>query len=221
MTPVRGLIFDMDGTLVDNMAVHDDAWEAWHAEVGLAFDRPSFFRRTAGRTNPEIISELFPDRPAAEIAAMGAAKEAIYRRLYAPRLAAHAGFAALMAEADRRGVKAAVATAAPPENVDFTLDGLGLRDRFVAVVQPSMGYRGKPHPDMFLAAAEKLGVSPAECLVFEDAPLGVEAARRGGMPAVAITTTLPAEAFAEFRNVRATAPDFVGLDLDALFAGSA
>ena len=82
----------------------------------------------------------------------------------------------------------AVGTAAPPANIEVVLDTLGLRQRFATIVSPSQGFRGKPHPDMFLAAAERMKVDPADCIVFEDAPLGVEAARRAGMRAVALLT---------------------------------
>jgi beta-phosphoglucomutase len=98
-------------------------------------------------------------------------------------------------------VKLAVATSAPPANIVFTLDDLDLRRHFDTVVGAADVARGKPHPDVFLKAAEKLGVDPRACIVFEDAPMGVEAARRAGMKAVVITTTLPADAFREFDNV--------------------
>jgi beta-phosphoglucomutase-like phosphatase (HAD superfamily) len=110
-----------------------------------------------------------------------------------------------------------VATAAPNANITFTLDGLDLRKHFDAVVGAADVARGKPHPDVFLLAAERCGVLPEHCIVFEDAPLGVEAARRAGMKAVVLTTTLPAEAFAEFDNVIHIASDFSQLTMDELF----
>lgn len=206
--PVHGLIFDMDGTIVDNMRYHDDAWEAWHEAYGLPFDRAGFFARTAGRTNPEILGELFPDLPAEEIIRRGEEKEATYRRLYAPHVRPMTGLEALLDAADAGGVVMAVGTAAPPDNIAVVLDTLGLRPRFRTIVSPSQGFRGKPHPDMFLAAAERMGIAPETCIVFEDAPLGVEAARRAGMRAVAVETMLGAEAFAAFDNVVATLRDF-------------
>jgi beta-phosphoglucomutase-like phosphatase (HAD superfamily) len=114
-----------------------------------------------------------------------------------------------------------VATAAPPPNITFTLDGLDIRRHFDTVVGAADVPRGKPHPDVFLKAAERVGVAPEECIVFEDAPLGVEAARRAGMRAVVLTTTLPAEAFAEFDNVIKIVSDFSELTIDDLFAGLA
>ncbi|WP_307719145.1 HAD family hydrolase [Massilia oculi] len=99
------------------------------------------------------------------------------------------------------------------------LDEMDLRPRFDAVVVGTVDVpRGKPHPDVFLKAADRCETMPAQCIVFEDAPLGVEAARRAGMRAVVLTTTLPAEAFAEFDNVIAIVNDFTQLDVETLLA---
>jgi beta-phosphoglucomutase len=106
-----------------------------------------------------------------------------------------------------------VCTAAPPENIAVAFERFGMSGWVDTVTSPADGLRGKPHPDIFLAAAERLGVSPAACLVFEDAPLGIEAARRAGMAAVALTTTLPAAAFDGHANLMSTMPDFTGYRL--------
>jgi beta-phosphoglucomutase len=121
-----------------------------------------------------------------------------------------------VARAREDGVKLAVATSAPPANIVFTLDELDLRRHFDAVVGAADVARGKPHPDVFLKAAEKLGVAPADCIVFEDAPMGVEAARRAGMKTIVITTTLPAEAFREFDNVVRIVAHYEELDIGEL-----
>jgi HAD superfamily hydrolase (TIGR01509 family) len=151
-------------------------------------------------------------------AELDAEKEALYRELYGPHLEAVPGFDRLIANAKADGVALAVATAAPNDNIVFTLDGLDLRKHFKAVVGAADVARGKPNPDVFLLAAERCGVAPEHCIVFEDAPLGVEAARRAGMRAVVLTTTLPAEAFAEFDNVICVARDFSELNIAELFA---
>ena len=210
--PARALIFDMDGTIVDNMRFHDDAWESWHVSNRLPFDRTTFAARTAGMAGNEIISSYFPQAAVAELDAMSDAKEALYRVAYLPHVAANAGFLELIARAEAVGVPMAVATAAPPANIEVVLDTLGLRQRFATIVSPSQGFRGKPHPDMFLAAAERMKVAPADCIVFEDAPLGVEAARRAGMRAVALLTMLDESGFAGFDNLIASARDFTALD---------
>jgi HAD superfamily hydrolase (TIGR01509 family) len=153
-----------------------------------------------------------------EVATLNHEKEAVYRELYAPHLKAVDGFEDLVRDARSQGIVLAVGTAAPPANVEFTLDGLDLRRHFETVVGATDVARGKPHPDVFLEAAKRCGAAPANCIVFEDAPLGVEAARRAGMRVVVITTTLPREAFAEFDNVIAIVDDFSSLSLDSLFA---
>lgn len=215
----RALIFDMDGTIVDNMAFHTQSWITFFERRGRVVDADEFFRTTAGRQGKEIIrSHMGEHLDDDEVAVLNHEKEAVYRELYAPHLKAVAGFEDLIADARSQGIALAVGTAAPPANVEFTLDGLDLRRHFETVVGATDVPRGKPHPDVFLEAAKRCGAEPANCIVFEDAPLGVEAARRAGMRVVVITTTLPAESFAEFDNVIAIVDDFASLSLDALFA---
>jgi beta-phosphoglucomutase family hydrolase len=215
----RAFIFDMDGTIVDNMAFHSKSWVTFFRRRGMDIDADEFFRSTAGRQGKEIIRAYLGDHLSdAENLALNHEKESVYRELYEPHRKTVGGFDDLIAQAKLRCVALAVATAAPNANIAFTLDGLDLRRHFDAVVGAADVARGKPNPDVFLLAAERCGVAPADCIVFEDAPLGVEAARRAGMRAVVLTTTLPAEAFAEFDNVIHIASDFSELTIDELFA---
>ncbi|CAN7374490.1 HAD family phosphatase [Pseudoduganella sp. LjRoot289] len=215
----RAFIFDMDGTIVDNMAFHTKSWIAFFERRGQVHDADEFFRATAGRQGHEIMRTYLGEHITREDSALlDLEKETLYRELYAPHRATVAGFDTLVANAQRAGVALAVATAAPNDNIVFTLDGLDLRKHFNAVVGAADVARGKPNPDVFLLAAERCGVAPEHCIVFEDAPLGVEAARRAGMRAVVLTTTLPADAFAEFDNVICVARDFSELDIGALFS---
>jgi beta-phosphoglucomutase family hydrolase len=215
----RAFIFDMDGTIVDNMAYHTKSWLEFFARRGKTYDADAFFRETAGAQGREILRErLGADVPDEQIAVLALEKDALYRDMYGPHRAAIAGFEAFVTEADARGIQLAVATSAPPLNIVFTLDELDLRRHFHAVVGAADVKHGKPHPDVFLKAAEKLGVDPSECIVFEDAPMGVEAARRAGMRAVAITTTLPFDAFREFDNVVKVVGDYGDLSADDLLA---
>ena len=215
----RALIFDMDGTIVDNMAFHTKSWITFFERRGHAIDPDAFFRATAGRQGGEIIRSHFgADLLDDEVMLLNHEKEAVYRELYAPHLKTVAGFEDLVADARSQGILLAVGTAAPPANVEFTLDGLDLRRHFETIVGALDVARGKPHPDVFLEAARRCGAEPRDCIVFEDAPLGVEAARRAGMRVVVLTTTLPREAFAEFDNVIAIVDDFSSLSLDSLFA---
>jgi beta-phosphoglucomutase family hydrolase len=218
MTPTRhALIFDMDGTIVDNMAFHTRSWITFFERRGQVLDADAFFRSTAGRQGHEIIrSYLGAHLQDAELAILDLEKESVYRELYGPHRKTVYGFEQLLEQARERGMALAVATAAPDANIAFTLDGLDLRRHFDAVVGAADVARGKPNPDVFLLAAERCGCAPEHCIVFEDAPLGVEAARRAGMRAVVLTTTLPASAFAEFDNIIRIASDFSQLDLDDL-----
>lgn len=218
-TAPRAFVFDMDGTIVDNMAFHTDSWLRFFALRGQVLDADEFFRATAGRQGREIMrSYLGGHLTDDELALLDHEKESLYRELYAPHRKAVDGFDALIAQAKANGVKLAVGTAAPPANVEFTLDGLDLRRHFDAIVGALDVARGKPHPDVFLKAAELCGVAPEHCIVFEDAPLGVEAARRAGMKCVVLTTTLPASAFTGFDNVIAIVRDFSELKVELLFA---
>ena len=210
---LQALLFDLDGTLIDSMPLHHAAWAAWHARHGLPFDDEGFFSATAGRANAEILRELLPHLGAAGIDALADEKEALYRAAAAESLQMIEGFDSLRAQARGLGFKLAICTASTPANMALAFARFGL-DRLVdTVVSPADGVRGKPHPDIFELAAERLGLPPAACLVFEDAPLGIEAARRAGMRAVALSTSLPAGAFAGFENLIRTLPDLRGLDL--------
>ena len=218
----KAFLFDLDGTLIDSMPHHQSAWNAWYARRGLPMNSADFFASTAGRSNAEILADLFPSHSADEHAAMADEKEAIYRGFAAQSLALIKGARAFVEAARAGGLRMAVCTASTLPNMAlaFRLHGI---DRWVEHVVspadvasgpgPALGLRGKPHPDIFLEAAQRLGLAPAECIVFEDAPLGVEAARRAGMRAVALTTTLGADHFAHFDNLIAVAPDFTSLAL--------
>jgi beta-phosphoglucomutase len=212
------LLFDLDGTLIDSMPLHQSSWMRWFAEIGqpLVEDR-RFFATTAGRTNGEILADMFPQHGAAEREAMAERKEALYREDAAVRLQAVAGAIEVLQAARAAGLKLAICTAAPLGNIEVAFQRFGLGDLVDTVTSPADGLRGKPHPDIFEEAARRLGMAPADCLVFEDAPLGVEAARRAGMQAVALTTTLEAAAFQDFPNLVATVSDFTGLDQSLLF----
>jgi beta-phosphoglucomutase family hydrolase len=187
----EALIFDMDGTLVDSMPYHEKAWELIFPELGVSVDRFEFFTWSAGLTNKEIFPRLLGrDVSSDELAQLAGRKEALYRECYRNVMQVMPGAIDLLELARAKGVKTALGTAAPPENIDLVIGGMNLHEHFPVIVGGADVKNGKPNPEIFLRCAEKLNIEPARCIVFEDTPAGVEAAYRAGMRCVAITTTL-------------------------------
>jgi beta-phosphoglucomutase-like phosphatase (HAD superfamily) len=186
----EALIFDMDGTMVDSMPWHAKAWVEYGRRKGLAIDIPDFMRRTTGRTAFECACELMGrEVTEAESIEITHAKESIYRELFGAAFCEVAGFSSFASAAAARGFKIAVGTAGDKHNIAFTMSQLKLNPAPLAIVGGDEGLPGKPQPAIFLEAARRIGVPPARCVVFEDAPFGIEAARRGGMRAVAVCST--------------------------------
>jgi beta-phosphoglucomutase-like phosphatase (HAD superfamily) len=186
----EALIFDMDGTMVDSMPWHAKAWVEYGRRKGLAIDIPDFMRRTTGRTAFECACELMGrEVTEAESIEITHAKESIYRELFGAAFCEVAGFSSFASAAAARGFKIAVGTAGDKHNIAFTMSQLKLDPAPLAIVGGDEGLPGKPQPAIFLEAARRIGVPPARCVVFEDAPFGIEAARRGGMRAVAVCST--------------------------------
>lgn len=208
----KAFLFDLDGTLIDSMPLHEAAWKQWHLSQGLPFDDAGFFAATAGRTNAEILGELFPGHSEEALWQMAEAKEALYREVARTQLQMIPGFDPLHARARNLQFGLAICTASPVGNMTVAFERFGLDKKVDTILSPADGLPGKPEPHLFLEAARRLQVAPADCIVFEDAPLGVEAARRAGMRAVALTTTLPAAHFESFPNLIACVPDLAAVD---------
>jgi beta-phosphoglucomutase len=214
------LVFDMDGTIVDNMHFHEQAWIEFFKRRGRTIEPESFFKQTAGRHNREIMRDwINPQLSEHELSQLAAEKESLYRELYAPHRKVLAGFVAFACAAQSRQLKLAVATSAPPENIDFILDTLKLRQYFDVVVGATHVKRGKPHPDIYLLAAQQLGLPPQQCIAFEDAPAGVESAAAANMRCAVLTTYLPAARFSSYANVIACAQDFTRFSIESLLEG--
>lgn len=187
---VDALIFDMDGTMVESMPWHAKAWVEYARRRGMTVDVPDLMRRTTGRTAYECACELMGREVSeAESAEITHEKESIYRELFGAEFREVAGFRGFARAAVARGLKIAIGTAGDRHNIAFTLSLLRLDPAPLAIVGGDEGLPGKPQPAIFLEAARRIGVSPARCIVFEDAPFGIEAARRGGMRAVAVCSS--------------------------------
>ena len=191
----EALIFDMDGTMIDSMPWHAKSWMVFARRHGIAIDVSDLLARTTGRTGTECMRVLFERALSdAECDALVHEKETIYRDMFSDNFTEVAGFNAFAKAAVARGLKIAVGTAGDRHNIEFAMSRLKMDPLPLAIVGGDEGLSGKPTPAIFLEAARRIGVDPARCIVFEDAPFGIEAARRGGMRAVAVCSThTPAE----------------------------
>lgn len=191
------LIFDMDGTMIDSMPYHGRSWGEFTRRHGVDMTPEEILQRTTGRNGAECMQVLFGrDFAPDELQALIDEKESIYRELFAPVFAEVGGFRDFAGRAHARGLKIGVGTAGDRHNIAFALTHLAMAQAPHAVVGGDEGLPGKPEPAIFLEAARRLGAHAAECIVFEDAPFGIEAARRAGMRAVAVCTSHSAQELA-------------------------
>jgi beta-phosphoglucomutase len=188
-----GVIFDMDGVLVDSYRAHFESWRQLGRQYGLEMTEAQF-AATFGRTSRDIIRNLWGQAiPDEQVAAADERKEACYRQIIARDFPAMPGASELLAALHAAGFAMAIGSSGPPANVRAVLDALPNGRLISQCVTGAEVTHGKPDPQVFLLAAGKLGLAPARCAVVEDAPAGVEAAVRAGMVAIAITGTAPRE----------------------------
>ncbi len=221
MPQQQAVIFDMDGVLVDSYQAHLESWRDVGAEHNLTMTDEQF-AATFGRTSRDIIRNLWGDAIAdADVPAVDDRKEALYREIIRRDFPAMDGASELLRALDGSGFAMAIGSSGPPANVQAVRDCLPGAELVAAQVTGMDVTRGKPDPQVFLMAAEKLGVDPARCAVVEDATAGVEAARAAGMAAVAITGTAERETLAEQAHIvvdslRELTPDVIARLIDSL-----
>lgn len=183
-------LFDMDGVLVDNHRFHADSWQQFAKRYNRTITPDQYAQFINGRVAADSLPYVMQRALLAdELHMLTEEKEAIYRDLYAPTLTPTIGLVDFLNELKTHAVPMAVGTSAPISNISFTLDGTGIRSYFSAIVDASMIQHGKPEPEIYLTAAQRLGVPPERCVVFEDAFSGIEAGLRAGMAVVALATT--------------------------------
>ena len=190
---LRALVFDMDGTLTDSDPLHREAFDRTLARHGKVIDHAFFRTRISGQPNEAITEALFPEWDVLERAQFAADKEALFREL-APTLQRLPGLDALLAWADRHGLKKALVTNAPRANALHMIEALALHGHYDALVLGEEVARPKPDPLPYLTALDLLGVSPAEAYAFEDSAPGVRAASGAGIVTFGVATSQPPEA---------------------------
>lgn len=210
---IKGVIFDMDGVLVDNKDIHAEAFAQFLDGYGIEFDRedlPGFF----GHGNEDIFPSLLPAEVIENkgLAALVEEKEVIYRHIFESSIEPTRGLIDFMEDLKRNNILMSVGSSGSKGNVDFVVDRCCIRDFFTVMVNADMVSNCKPDPEIFLTAAKLMGLAPEECLVIEDSFAGIEAARRAGMKVIGLATTFTSEKLQEAR------PDHIAVDFTELDA---
>jgi beta-phosphoglucomutase len=188
-----GLIFDLDGVLVDSTEAHFKSWQILAAELDSQMTEQQFIS-TFGQQNKDIIPRFFGYHDPETVQRLGDRKEEIYRDLIRDNVPANEGAVDLVRECHAAGVKLAIGSSGPPANIELPLKGMQIEQYFDVIITSKQCTRGKPDPQVFTLAIEGLGLEAKQCAVVEDAPAGVQAALAAGATAIALTGNHPPEA---------------------------
>ncbi|HEY3402352.1 MAG TPA: HAD family phosphatase [Ohtaekwangia sp.] len=213
MAVAKAFLFDLNGTMIDDMEFHLKVWHDvlnYELHAGLSLQE---VKNNMYGTGEELLARVFgKDKfTAIEASAILRAKEEKYQKVYKPHLDLLPGLFDFLEKAHQKGIPMAIGSAAPLFNIDFALDNLNIRHYFGAVVSGQDVAESKPHPEVFLKAAELINASPESCIVFEDAPKGVEAALNAGMKSIVITGMHTEEEFSRYPNVLRFVPDYLSI----------
>jgi len=185
-----GVIFDVDGVLVDSYQAHFESWRQLATEIGRSFNETDFVQ-SFGRTSREIIVDHWSDRTwtADEVRQLDSRKESLYREIIGQQFPAMPGAADVIRALDGAGFKVAVGSSGPPENIELVIDRLGVAGIIKSRITARDVTRGKPDPQVFQLAVKGLELSPAACCVIEDAPAGIQAAHAAGIVCIGLAST--------------------------------
>ncbi len=209
----KAYLFDLNGTMINDMSYHIKAWYRILNDLGANLSIEQVKRECYGK-NHELLERVFPERFSDEEKdVMSYDKERQYQAEFKPHLRLLPGLAEFLEDARSRNIKMAIGSAAIRFNIDFVIDNLDIRDYFQAIVSADEVRNSKPDPETWLLCAEALEVEPADCLVFEDAPKGVEAAARAGMKCHVLTTMHEGDEFTAYDNIIGYSSDFQGLSI--------
>ena len=189
LPPAKAYIFDMDGTLTDNMHFHHEAWMRFIKLKKLGIDAATFERNYHKGTLIEVMARFFPTlKTEEELRQVGNEKEALYRNTYGQFLKPLPGLHLFLKQLKQKNIPVGLATMGDQNNLEMTLKQLEITSYFHSTTGGDQVKQGKPHPEIFLRAAEKIGVDPQDCLAFEDTQSGITAAQAAGMQVVGVAT---------------------------------
>ena len=214
----KAFLFDLNGTMIDDMEYHLDVWfDVITKDLGANLTKDEVRGQMYGK-NDEVLRRIFGETKFREFdfPAISQAKEERYQQIYKPYLDLLPGLFHFLDEAKKKNIVMAIGSAAPPFNIDFVLDNLKLRHYFKAIVSADDVVESKPHPEVYQKAAKLLLAEPSACIVFEDAPKGVEAAANAGMACVVVTTMHAEKEFARYKNILFFIKDFTDPRLTSL-----
>ncbi len=217
MSTQKAFLFDLNGTMIDDMAYHIKAWHGILNSLGANISLAQMKEECYGK-NDELLERIFPGRfSEKEKMEMSFAKEKAYQQAFKPSLQLINGLADFLKKAADNNIKMAIGSAAIMFNIDFVLDGLQLRHYFNSIVSADDVQKSKPDPETYLNCADQLHVLYKNCIVFEDAPKGVESARNAGMACVVLTTMHTKEAFSAYDNIVCFISDYTDPQLASVF----
>lgn len=204
----------MDGVIVDTNPHHRIAWREYYQRNGKTLSDDDFIQYVSGKHNSDIVAHLFANQTLTldEVVRLSNEKEALFRELYSPVITPVFGLVDFLKALKEAGIRTAVATSAPVENLDFVVNALGIRSYFDALLNESMVSHPKPDPEIYQKAMEMLGVEPGDSVIFEDSMTGIQAAKASGAYVVGMATTQSADELRPF--VDDVARDFAEMTLD-------
>jgi beta-phosphoglucomutase len=204
----KAFLFDLNGTMINDMPYHIKAWRRILNELGASISLQKVKEECYGK-NQELVERIFPGRfSQKEKDRMGKEKETQYQIEFRPHLQLINGLDAVLKKSMNAGIKMAIGSAAILSNINFVIDGLHIRQYFDAIVSADDVKRSKPDPETFSKCADELGIKAKDCLVFEDAPKGVESAMNAGMDCIVITTLHQPEEFDRYNNIISFIKDY-------------
>ncbi len=186
----KAVIFDLDGTLLDNNSFHRKTWEAYLQKMGKTISEEEFNAHLNGRTNKDAVEYIYGRKMSEEESTKYTLeKEALYREIYKPFIKPVTGLINFLEILNQKNIPMAIATSGIQPNIDFMFENIPIKKYFKEIVNSSHITNGKPHPEIYLKVASLLNVPPKNCLVFEDAVVGINSAKAAGMKVIAVATT--------------------------------